>query len=166
MLKRLYRSKSKYLCRRCRSIDWAEICQLTNDRPYTHHRLFERRAEWIESNFACDLCQLIYDVDPTEGDLVALPAPSLFFSSRYIERERKDMGESKTSLGTVMVPSGVPVYALGIFQPNKTEQSYTPRLIAQTTVDYSMIRNWIDNCSNAHTTDKCIATKTENLPGL
>lgn len=166
MLKGFYRSKNKNLCHRCRSIDWAEICQLTNDKPYTHYRLFKRKAEWMDSKFACVLCQLMYDFDNAADDLLALPTPSLFFDSVYMARERKGVGDSKLPLGTVIAPTHAVVHVLGILHPNKTKENYTPRLINHMAVDYGMVRGWIDHCSSAHTTDKCVSSNAENLSGL
>ncbi|PVI08197.1 HET-domain-containing protein [Periconia macrospinosa] len=167
MLKGHYRSKNKKLCRRCRNIDWSEICRLTNDDPFTHYRLFERRAEWNRAKFACDMCQLIYDVAGEPGDMVALPASTLFSSSRCIAREREDAGASKLPIGTALVPNQSKFYTvLGILHPNKTKERYTPRLMNHDAVDYDVIRGWINHCSDAHSTDKCVATRTENLPGF
>lgn len=165
------------LCSECKLIEWsnfvprhrADVSNMLYEKP-----LFEIFPDSTPGQHACPVCDLLTNlgqayVTNNPETIYACSTAKVFLSDEVNEAL---MSHSKlsnvTRWATILTSGAIGVHqkaVLGILHPGSNKEIYAPRIINPYSINYSIIRGWVQRCS-AHPKRNCTPPRKKNLPGF
>ena len=162
------------LCSECEIIEWSSFVPRhkadISDMRYTTP-LFEVFPEPKPGGFACPVCDLLVDLGQAyvtnNPEMIYVCSAAKVFHSDEVN-EALNSHSDVTQWATVLTSGAIgvrPNAVLGILHPDSDKEIYAPRIVNPCSIDYDVIRGWVQRCS-AHPNKNCTPSRNKNLPGF
>ena len=158
---------SSVLCSLCARTEWEKLGP--HVRKPTSPKDSLRRFDRSEGScILCHMLELTRNQQRTHT-INAHVATTYFYREEFAETSKQaTKGHSPSDFATVLIPDTVSATSsvlLGIRRSTMPEQKFAPRLINPSSVDYSLLQDWLATCSG-HSSSECSTNKSTNVWGF